>query len=29
MGYRFALFNHTTQALSGSVRVTLFELSTP
>ncbi|MCX5263154.1 glycoside hydrolase 43 family protein [Streptomyces sp. NBC_00199] len=29
MGYRFALFNHATQALGGSVRVTRFELSTP
>ncbi|MEU3889030.1 glycoside hydrolase 43 family protein [Streptomyces sp. NPDC029041] len=29
MGYRFALFNHATQALGGSVRVTRFDLSTP
>ncbi|MEV0239945.1 glycoside hydrolase 43 family protein [Streptomyces sp. NPDC050674] len=29
MGYRFALFNHATQALGGSVRVTRFELSAP
>lgn len=29
MGYRFAHFNHATQALGGSVRVTRFELSTP
>ncbi|WP_031030727.1 glycoside hydrolase 43 family protein [Streptomyces sp. NRRL WC-3725] len=29
MGYRFALFNHATQALGGAVRVTRFELSTP
>ncbi|MDQ0905482.1 beta-xylosidase [Streptomyces canus] len=29
MGYRFALFNHATQALGGSVRVLRFELSTP
>ncbi|GGY35822.1 glycoside hydrolase family 43 protein [Streptomyces djakartensis] len=29
MGYRFALFNHATRALGGSVRVTRFELSTP
>ncbi|MZF90314.1 glycoside hydrolase 43 family protein [Streptomyces sp. SID5643] len=29
MGYRFALFNHATKALGGSVRVTRFELSTP
>jgi hypothetical protein len=29
MGYRFALFNHATQALGGSIRVTRFELSTP
>ncbi|KOV62208.1 xylosidase [Streptomyces sp. NRRL WC-3618] len=29
MGYRFALFNHATQALGGAVRVLRFELSTP
>ncbi|MFF1281491.1 family 43 glycosylhydrolase [Streptomyces sp. NPDC058299] len=29
MGYRFALFNHSTQALGGAVRVTRFELATP
>ncbi|MEU9786442.1 glycoside hydrolase 43 family protein [Streptomyces phaeochromogenes] len=29
MGYRFALFNHATQALGGSVRVERFELSVP
>lgn len=29
MGYRFALFNHATQALGGAVRVPRFELSTP
>lgn len=29
MGYRFALFNHATQALGGSVRVARFELATP
>ncbi|MFI5797758.1 glycoside hydrolase 43 family protein [Streptomyces sp. NPDC051677] len=29
MGYRFALFNHATQALGGAVRVTRFELSVP
>ncbi|MEU1107004.1 glycoside hydrolase 43 family protein [Streptomyces tibetensis] len=29
MGYRFALFNHATRALGGSIRVTRFELSTP
>ncbi|MEU3853718.1 glycoside hydrolase 43 family protein [Streptomyces sp. NPDC029554] len=29
MGYRFALFNHATQALGGAVRVTRFDLSTP
>lgn len=29
MGYRFALFNHATQALGGAVRVQRFELSTP
>lgn len=29
MGYRFALFNHATQALGGAVRVARFELSTP
>ena len=29
MGYRFALFNHATQALGGAVRVTRFEVSTP
>ncbi|WP_329280478.1 glycoside hydrolase family 43 protein [Streptomyces sp. NBC_01451] len=29
MGYRFALFNHATQALGGSVRIARFELSTP
>lgn len=29
MGYRFALFDHATQALGGAVRVTRFELSTP
>ncbi|MFF9018913.1 glycoside hydrolase family 43 protein [Streptomyces eurythermus] len=29
MGYRFALFNHATQALGGAVRVTRFELATP
>lgn len=28
-GYRFALFNHATPALGGSVRLTRFELSTP
>ncbi|WP_436993053.1 hypothetical protein [Streptomyces sp. enrichment culture] len=28
-GHRFALFNHTTRALGGSVRVTGFEPSTP
>ncbi|WP_406489976.1 glycoside hydrolase 43 family protein [Streptomyces phaeochromogenes] len=29
MGHRFALFNHATQALGGSVRVERFELSVP
>ncbi|MGW1272033.1 family 43 glycosylhydrolase [Streptomyces sp. NPDC002491] len=29
MGYRFALFNHATQALGGAIRVLRFELSTP
>jgi beta-xylosidase len=29
MGYRFAVFNHATQALGGAVRVLRFELSTP
>ncbi|MEW2121974.1 glycoside hydrolase 43 family protein [Streptomyces sp. NPDC005474] len=29
MGYRFALFNHATQALGGAVRILRFELSTP
>ncbi len=29
MGYRFALFNHATQALGGSVRIARFELTTP
>jgi beta-xylosidase len=29
MGYRFAVFNHATQALGGAVRVPRFELSTP
>ncbi|MFD8304440.1 glycoside hydrolase 43 family protein [Streptomyces sp. NPDC059690] len=29
MGYRFALFNHATQALGGAVHVLRFELSTP
>lgn len=29
MGYRFALFNHATQALGGAVRFPRFELSTP
>ncbi len=29
MGHRFALFNHATQALGGSVHVTRFELSAP
>ncbi|MFF7047742.1 glycoside hydrolase 43 family protein [Streptomyces griseorubiginosus] len=29
MGYRFALFNHATQALGGAVRIPRFELSTP
>jgi beta-xylosidase len=29
MGYRFALFNHATQALGGVVRVARFELSVP
>lgn len=29
MGYRFAVFNHATQALGGEVRVERFELSTP
>jgi beta-xylosidase len=28
MGYRFAVFNHATQALGGAVRVLRFELST-
>ncbi|MDX3382088.1 glycoside hydrolase 43 family protein [Streptomyces niveiscabiei] len=29
MGYRFALFNHATRALGGSVRVPRFEVSVP
>ncbi len=29
MGYRFALFNHATRALGGSVRVSRFEVSVP
>lgn len=29
MGYRFALFNHATRTLGGSVRATRFELSVP
>ncbi|WP_413098330.1 glycoside hydrolase 43 family protein [Streptomyces sp. Inha503] len=29
MGYRYAIFNHATQALGGSVNVTRFELTTP
>ncbi|MEU9324597.1 hypothetical protein AB0D91_12415 [Streptomyces canus] len=29
MGYRYALFNHATQALGDAVRVLRFELSTP
>jgi len=29
MGYRFALFNHATKALGGSVRVSRFEVSVP
>ncbi|MEE6261647.1 family 43 glycosylhydrolase [Plantactinospora sonchi] len=29
MGYRFAVFNHATQALGGAVTVRRFELSTP
>lgn len=29
MGHRFAIFNHATQALGGSVRVPRFALSTP
>ncbi|MEU6684509.1 glycoside hydrolase 43 family protein [Streptomyces sp. NPDC046832] len=29
MGYRFALFNHATQALGGAVRIQRFDLSTP
>lgn len=29
MGYRFALFNHATQALGGTVRIPRFEVSTP
>ncbi|MGP3966743.1 glycoside hydrolase family 43 protein [Streptomyces sp. 6N223] len=29
MGYRYAIFNHATQALGGSVTVARFELATP
>ncbi|WBB61834.1 glycoside hydrolase 43 family protein [Streptomyces sp. WMMC500] len=29
MGYRYAVFNHATRALGGSVRVARFELATP
>jgi len=29
MGYRFALFNHATQALGGAVTVRRFSLTTP
>jgi hypothetical protein len=29
MGYRFAVFNHATQALGGEVLVESFELTTP
>ncbi|TDC76765.1 glycosyl hydrolase 43 family protein [Streptomyces hainanensis] len=29
MGYRYAIFNHATQALGGAVTVTRFELATP
>ncbi|MGW7518634.1 glycoside hydrolase family 43 protein [Streptomyces sp. NPDC054796] len=29
MGYRYAVFNHATRALGGSVRVARFELTTP
>ncbi|MHC5905567.1 glycoside hydrolase family 43 protein [Streptomyces sp. S6] len=29
MGYRFALFNHATRALGGSVRVSRFEVAVP
>lgn len=29
MGYRYAMFNHATQALGGSVKVERFEMATP